>query len=225
VPALRATRHPARLDRLMRALLASGTATQPGRSLRRLRTDHPVDRRRTVSPLLGPVPAPAARPRHQPGRDTAPSAALAGRVRRLSHTSPPPRHACAILTHLGRLLLDAGPAHPQSLLERATGSARPAGPCPRGLLHQQQVGVAQRARGTPRHRPTPAPRRGRATTPAARCGSVRRAPPRRARTCSQIRYPTTRTPHARRPAHRRPGPGCFPRHRPRQNRLGHRRGR
>lgn len=31
-----------------------------------------------------------------------------------------PRHACAILTHLGRLLLDAGPAHPQSLLERAT---------------------------------------------------------------------------------------------------------
>ncbi|MGH3573999.1 MAG: hypothetical protein ACRDUW_19630 [Pseudonocardiaceae bacterium] len=31
-----------------------------------------------------------------------------------------PRHACALLTHLGRVLVDGGPAHPQSLLERAT---------------------------------------------------------------------------------------------------------
>jgi hypothetical protein len=69
VAALWETRNPARRDRLVRALLAAGTATKPGCGLRRLRPDHPVDRCTAVSPLLGPFPAPPARSRHQPRCD------------------------------------------------------------------------------------------------------------------------------------------------------------
>jgi site-specific recombinase XerD len=36
-----------------------------------------------------------------------------------------PQRACAMLTRLGRLLADGGPAHPQALLERAANSDRP----------------------------------------------------------------------------------------------------
>jgi Transposase, Mutator family/Cro/C1-type HTH DNA-binding domain len=55
---------------LVRTLLAPRPATQSGRSLPRLRTDHTPNRCPTVSPLLGPLPPPATGTRHQPRRGT-----------------------------------------------------------------------------------------------------------------------------------------------------------
>ena len=117
VPTLWETQDPAATDRLVRALLASGPATEPRRRLRRLRADHPAHRRRTVPPCWERSPhrilvraANLAQALDDPPAWLAEFAAyLIGRHH--------PSRACAMLTRLGKHLVDDHPVHPQALLD------------------------------------------------------------------------------------------------------------
>jgi hypothetical protein len=104
---------------LVRTLLAPRPATQPARSLPRLRTHHTPHWCQTMSPLLGPLPTPGAGARHQPRHGTAGASPWLAEFASYLTPRHHARHACATLTHLGHLLAEGPLRHPQALLEHA----------------------------------------------------------------------------------------------------------